>query len=116
MKSDFTATARRDRQIIILFTDADALELKERSDEANYPSDMVDEEGLIRAWYCMDQNSDFKLRERNKRLVMFAPERTKYRELQSKLNRSILEPVNMTDGLGDIEWSDFIKITSGGFC
>lgn len=116
MKSDFIATARRDRQIIILFTDADALELKERAEEAEYPSDMVDEDGLIRAWSCMEQNSDFKLCERNKRLIMFAPDGTKYQTLHSKLNRSVFEPVNMADGLGDIKWFDFIRIASGGSC
>lgn len=109
MKSDFT-TGSKDRQVIVLFSDADALELKERMNEPNYPEDMVDENGLIEMWACVSQDSTYKLRERNKRLVMFAPDETKYKALKSKLNRSVFEPVNMSDGLGDIDFSDIIKI------
>jgi hypothetical protein len=61
-------------------------------------------------WGCASQDSSFKLRERNKRLVMFAPDGTKYKELKSKLNRSVFEPVNMAEGLGDIDFKDIIKI------
>ncbi len=109
MKSDFT-TGAKDRQVIVLFTDADALDLKKRACEANYPSDMADEAELIEMWACMAQDSSFKLRERNKRLVIFAPDGTKYRELKSKLNRSVFEPVDMAKGLGDIDFKNIIKI------
>lgn len=109
MKSDFT-TGAKDRQVIVLFTDAEALDLKQRASEAGYPADMVDEDGLIEMWACMAQDSSFKLRERNKRLVMFAPDGTKYKALKSKLNRSLFEPVNMSDGLGDIDFKDIIRI------
>lgn len=109
MKSDFT-TGAKDRQVIVLFTDAEALDLKQRASEAGYPADMVDEAGLIEMWACMAQDSSFKLRERNKRLVMFAPDGTKYKALKSKLNRSVFEPVNMADGLGDIDFKEIIKI------
>ncbi|MGN0806419.1 MAG: vWA domain-containing protein [Candidatus Coproplasma sp.] len=109
MKSDFT-TGAKDRQVIVLFTDAEALDLKQRASEDNYPADMVDEAGLIEMWACMAQDSGFKLRERNKRLVMFAPDGTKYKALKSKLNRSVFEPVNMSDGLGDIDFKEIIKI------
>ena len=109
MKSDFT-TAAKDRQVIVLFTDAEALDLKQRASEAGYPSDMVDEAGLIEMWACMAQDPGFKLRERNKRLVMFAPDGTKYKALKAKLNRSVFEPVNMADGLADIDFKEIIKI------
>lgn len=109
MKSDFT-TGAKDRQVIVLFTDADALELRARSGESGYPSDMVDEAGLIAMWTCVAQDSSFKLRERSKRLVMFAPDGTKYKVLKTKFNRSVFEPVNMSDGLGDIDFNDIIKI------
>lgn len=109
MKSDFT-TGSKDRQVIVLFTDADALDLKQRAGEAYYPSDMVNETELIDMWNCISQDHSSKLRERNKRLVMFAPDDTKYKTLKSKLNRSVFEPVNMADGLGDIDFKDIIKI------
>lgn len=109
MKSDFT-TGAKDRQVIVLFTDAEALDLKKRAGCPGYPSDMVDEAGLISTWSCVAQDSSLKLRERNKRLVMFAPDGTKYQDLKKKLNRSLFEPVNMADGLGDIDFQDIIKI------
>lgn len=109
MKSDFT-TGTKDRQVIALFTDAEALDLKQRAGEANYPAGMVDEAGLIEMWACVAQDPGFKLRERNKRLVMFAPDGTKYKTLKSRMNRSIFEPVNMADGLGDIDFKEIIKI------
>lgn len=109
MRSDFT-TGARDRQVIVLFTDADALDLRQRAKEAGYPADMVDEAGFVETWACVAQDSSFKLREHNKRIVMFAPDGTKYKALKSKLNRSVFEPVNMADGLGDIDFSDIIKI------
>ena len=109
MKSDFT-TGAKDRQVIVLFTDADALELKKREGESGYPADMVDRDGLYKMWSCIAQDSKFKLREANKRLVMFAPADTKYSELKSMMNRSIFEPVAMSAGLGDIDFEDIIKI------
>lgn len=109
MRSDFT-TAAKDRQVIVLFSDAEALALKQRAGEASYPADMVDEEGLSQMWNCVTQDSDLKLRERNKRLVIFAPPETKYQAILSKLNRSIFEPVNMSDGLGEIDFKDIINI------
>ena len=109
MKSDFT-TGAKDRQVIVLFTDAEALDLGKRAGCPGYPSDMVDKAGLISTWSCTAQDSSLKLRERNKRLVMFAPSGTKYQTLKSELNRSLFEPVNMADGLGDIDFQDIIKI------
>lgn len=109
MKSDFT-TGNKDRQVIVLFTDAEALDLGARASEPGYPADMVDESGLSEMWSCLSQDKACKLRERNKRLVIFAPDGTKYKELKSKLNRSVFEPVDMACGLGDIDFSEIIKV------
>ena len=109
MKSDFT-TGAKDRQVIVLFTDDEALDLRERASEAGYPADMVDLAGLQEVWACTAQDPKYKLRERNKRLVMFAPAGTKYQALKPTLNRSVFEPVEMRRGLGDIDFKEIIKI------
>ena len=109
MKSDFT-TGAKDRQVIALFTDADALELGARSSEPGYPVDMVDMKGLGDLWACVSQDSSLKLREKNKRLVLFAPAGTVYEELKKTLNRSVFEPVKMEDGLGEIDFTAIIDI------
>ena len=112
IKSDFLATRAKDRQVIVLFSDADALPLRDPRRTANpaYPSGMVDEAGLITAWACSTQDASIKLRERQKRLVMFCPPGTKYSELITKLNRSVFEPVQYKVGLGDIDFKEIIKI------
>jgi len=109
MKSDFT-TGAKDRQVIALFTDDDALKLGERKGESAYPADMVDMKGLGDIWACVGQDSTLKLREKNKRLVLFAPTGTVYEELKKTFNRSVFEPVNMASGLGDIDFKEIIKI------
>ena len=111
MKSNFT-TGPNDRQVIVLFSDAEALDLKNptRIGNSTYPKDMVDYDGLQLAWMCISQDSNFKLRERNKRLVMFAPKGTKYQTINTQFNRSIFEPVDMAEGLKDIDFKDIIKI------
>ena len=109
MKSDF-ATGMKDRQVIALFTDADALPLGKRKGCGEYPSDMVDRDGLIEMWGCVKQDKDFKLRDICKRLVMFAPAGTEYEKLKPLLTRSVFEPVSMSSGLGEIDFKEIIDI------
>lgn len=109
MRSDFT-TGPKDRQVIVLFSDADALELRERSGCANYPADMPDRNGMLEMWACLKQDKNYKLRERCKRLVMFAPAGSEYEKLKSLMNRSVFEPVSMASGLGDLDFGAIIKI------
>lgn len=110
MKSDFV-TERYDRQIIILFTNSDALPLGERSTFPSYPLDMVDEDGLVDFWTNCRYPKDpsIKLREKLKRLIIFAPSGSKYHELTSKLNRSVFCPVDDYDGFADIDIEGMIR-------
>lgn len=114
MTTDWNARGDKDRQVIVLFTDADALPLKAREGVAGYPANMVDEAGLVNTWMgtrpsFMGQG-EFKLRERCKRLVMFAPSGTVYESLQSRFNRCQFVPVQMDAGLGEMDFDDIIKI------
>lgn len=109
MRSEFT-TGPNDRQVIVLFTDDEALQLKEREGEGMYPDNMVDEDGLIKTWMVSGQDSSLKLRERSKRLIMFAPSGTRYEALSNKFNRCIFQSVEMSKGLSDIDFSDILKI------
>lgn len=109
MKSDFS-TEEKGRQVIVLYSNGDALEFNYRSHKRGYPKDMVDETGFIEMWGCMAQDSDFKLRGRKKRLVLFAPEGTRYQALKSKLNRSVFVPMSPTDDFNRIDPYEIIKI------
>ncbi len=109
MKSDFT-TGEKDRQVIVLFTDDDALDLKERAAEPGYPADMVDMTELITAWTCCSQDPSFKLKDKLKRLVIFAPEGTKYQKLATQLNRSVFRPVDRADGMKSLTFETIMNI------
>lgn len=108
MNSSFT-TGIDDRQIIILFADTTAIPLKKRAKYPHYPTDMVDDDGLIETWMCT-QSHPTKLRERNKRLVLFAPEGTVYEKLARTYNRCIFKAVETHNGIDDVSFDDIIKM------
>ena len=114
MTSKWNAKGDKDRQVIVLFTDAEALPLNARKGQGNYPADMVDEAGLLNTWMCARpaflSQADFKLKERCKRLVMFAPSGTVYEKMQSSYNRSQFIPVKMDAGLEEMSFDEVIKI------
>ena len=110
MNSDFV-TGAKDRQVIVLFADTTAIPLKARDSYPNYPSKMVDSNGLLETWMCT-QKYPTKLRERNKRLVFFAPDDSIYEEMSQKYNRSIFQPVRIHSGMDDISFDEIIKIIS----
>ena len=103
-KSDFANfNGRKDRQIIVLITDNDALELKARAACAGYPSDMVDYEGLKAMWIGADQS--IKLGEASKRMLIFAPSGTKYFDLSKACNRVQFVATTLANGLNDIDFN-----------
>lgn len=108
IKSDF-ATGANDRQIIVLFADTDAIPLGKRSRFDSYPKDMVDPDGLLETWMCV-QTRPTRLRERNKRLVMFAPPDTVYERMGQTYNRSVFVPVQIHKGLDGMAFGDIVKI------
>ena len=114
MTSKWNAKGDNDRQIIVLFTDADALPLKARQGQGKYPADMVDEGGLLQAWMGVRPSflsqGDFNLKERCKRLIMFAPSGTVYSQMQASYNRSQFKPVELDSGLKEISFDDILKI------
>lgn len=99
-----------DRQVIVLFTDADALDLGARSDSDVYPKDMVDAAGLEKMWIGKDQERVGYLNQLTKRLVIFAPTGTKYEELAKKWNLTWYKAVADDNGLSEITFDDIIEL------
>ena len=99
-----------DRQVIVLFTDADALELGARADKENYPKDMVDEAGLDKMWIGKDQTHVGYLNQLTKRLVIFAPAGTKYEALAKRWNLTWYKAVADDNGLSEISFEDIIDL------
>lgn len=108
MNSDFVMGSK-DRQVIVLFADTPAIPLRKRSNCGNYPAKMADDDGLLETWSCT-QSHPSKLREKTKRLVMFAPHGSNYEKMKAKFNRSVFTPVEMHRGLDDIPFDEIIKI------
>lgn len=113
MKSDFV-TGPKDRQVIVLFTDADALPLGERKGAAGYPEDMPDEDGLKDIWDCIDSQShpEIKLREHNRRMVIFAPSDTYYKAFADTMGGVNFQPVDAGTGLDSVDFSEIIKVVA----
>lgn len=110
MKSDFY-TNPKDRQIIVLFTDTDALPLLERQDTVNYPRDMADEFEFQNMWACSGRNAQTsKLRNKLKRLVMFAPVNTKYQQLSEIFEQTYFQQTEAGGGLKEINFDQIIKL------
>lgn len=104
LKSDFaTFNGGRDRQIVVLITDADAVPLKERAHCENYPADMVDYEGLVAM--CTGADKSIKFGGRNSFILIFAPEGTQYAELQYACRNVVFFPTTPGEGLRDIDFS-----------
>lgn len=109
MCSDFV-TGPNDRQVIVMFADTTALSLLRRKNCEGYPDDMVDMNGLQETWMCLQGGRAPKLRERCKRLAMFAPKGTVYEEIAQNFNRSVYTPVEMNSGMDEVSFDDIIKI------
>ena len=103
MLSDFTCEPK-DRQVIVLFTDADALPLGARKGAPGYPADMVDDAKFFETWMCSRQDITLSLKNKNKRMDLFAPAGTKYFE------RCYHTAVNRANGLKELDFKKIIKI------
>lgn len=109
MTTDWIARSTNDRQVILLFSDSDAIGFTEKRNRPGYPNSF-DEAQFLSAWMCKLGNRN-KLSERGKRLVMFAPAKSIYEDrLQKNMNRSQFKPVLPMKGMADITFDEVIKI------
>lgn len=108
MKSDFR-TGENDKQVIVLLSDNDALDLGERSNMESYPQNMVDQNGLNDMWNCDAKVENYKLSNDKKRLIIVAPNGTRYETLSKKWDKSLFIPVEMDNGLLDRPFGEILK-------
>ena len=95
--SDFV-NGPRDRQIIVLFTDADAHILGTGSSSPSYPKSIKDMAEFFNIWLGIRQGPDIKLGRIQKRLVLYAPEHSQYQELANLVDKAYFVPVNPGEG------------------
>ncbi len=108
MTTKWEAKGTNDRQVIVLFTDADAIDFGEKSKRDGYPT-VCDSDKFHLTWSAKLGNLN-TIQERSKRLVMFAPAKSVYASIQSMLNRSQLSVVAPQLGMSDISFDAIIKI------
>ena len=115
MLSDFVTTPKC-RQFIFLFTDSDALPLKARQGFPGYPTDMVDENRFFETWIGARGDINLSLKNRNKRMILFAPAETKYEELSANFERCCFVPIEPSNSLNDIILPDaLVELFKMGF-
>ena len=108
MTTNWKAKRSGDRQVIVLFSDADAIGFGEKYGVTGYP-DIVNRSKFLKTWNCALGNYN-TLQEPCKRLVMFAPAKSLYAELSKELNRSQAVPVIPHNGMADISFDAIIKL------
>ena len=109
MKSDFV-NGDADRQIIVFVTNSNALEVGARASSPKYPAGITSLGDMLFTWMGLDQNPNIKLRQHGKRLIMVAPEKTKYEELDSVFEGSLFRPMLSSEKLADFDWDDVFRI------
>ncbi len=109
MTTQWEAKGSRDRQLIVLFTDADAIDFGEKAKRTGYPK-IVDEATLQNTWGCAMGNYN-TLSESCKRLVIFAPPRSVYESKIIRIcNRTYFRPVAPQKGMSDISFDEIIRM------
>ncbi len=109
MTTKWEAKGMNDRQIIVLFTDADAIKFGEKAKRTGYGS-MVDEALLQNVWMSNMGNAN-TMQERAKRLILFAPAGSFYDNyIRKTYNRCQFCPVIPQNGMADIAFDTVMKI------
>ena len=109
MKSDWV-TGPRDRQVIVVFADTDAINVGRRADYPGYPRELKSLRDLLDVWEGASQSGT--LSDRLKRAVFFAPAGSNYEELCQSMARSTFKSVDPGCGMADIEFSSIVKTIS----
>ena len=109
MTTDWIARGHDDRQVILLFSDADAIDFTEKRNRPGYPN-TFDKTLFDNTWNCQLGNRN-KMQERTKRMVFFAPAGSVYEsKLAKSMNRSVFTPVAPMKGMADLSFDAVIKI------
>lgn len=108
MTTKWIARGSNDRQVILFFSDADAIDFGEKENRTGYPK-ICDQTTFLNMWLCRMGNAN-KLSERCKRMVMFAPAKSVYEKLQGMLNRTAFKAVVPQKGMADVSFDEIMKI------
>ncbi len=111
IRSDWTLEGLKRRQIIVVFTDAPALNLGERASAPNYPFEMpatLDDLELM--WLGNEPYGATSYDPEAARLVLFAPNVEPWTTIVSRFDRKWYNEVDSGKGLKDIEMKQVIDL------
>lgn len=108
LKSDWVTEGTKKRHIVVMFTDAPALELGERAESPNYPEDMPKNLAELGAWWqSTDQNFKSSYDRNSGRLVVYAPNAYPWTaEGVGLWNRTVLTEIKPDKGLEELDGFD----------
>lgn len=112
LKSDWVMTGAKRRHVILLFTDASALELNQRAECKNYPTNLPKRlEELGDWWEGTSQYYYSNYQQKAGRMVMFCPRKEPWTKLEN-WNRVWINYSNKY-GLSGTDMSDVINLLTG---
>jgi len=115
LKSDWTTGGSKRRHAIMVFSDAPALALGERSSSASYPTDLPKDLAELGAWWeGTDQSMGGTYEPKAGRLVAFVPNADPWTELQA-WNRYWPAFSPAGTGLSDVDIQSAIDLLVGSF-
>jgi hypothetical protein len=114
IKSDWCSTGTKRRHVMVLFTDAPALNPEDRKDCKNYPkardvmpTSLAD---FIDWWDIRSQQAvSIKMNAKAKRLVLYAPDAYPWKDLGT-MQSIIHKPISASSGCGEISMDDVIEL------
>ncbi len=109
MTTKWEARGGNDRSLIVLFTDADAIDFGEKARRTGYEN-IVDESTFMTTWACALGNYNTMSR-RARRLVVFAPPGSVYdTKIRTSCEGMQFCPVLPKNGMADIAFDSVLKI------
>jgi len=106
-KSDWNLSGMKNRQVIVVWTDASAHPLETASKSASYPKGMPrDFDELTDWWEGQRSNLDASA----KRLILFTPDSAGWSEIGSNWEQTIHLQSQAGGGLSDVEYSTILDV------
>lgn len=108
INSDWTHKGDRRRHVIVIWTDASTHELGETGkDNPQYPSEIPTNFDELTDWWEDEQGG--KMNRSSKRLVIFAPDASKWTEIGLNWNNTIHHPAKAGTGLEDVDYETILS-------
>ena len=106
IRSDWTTSGTKRRQVIVLWTDADPHPLQYGAAAPNYPKGMPRDLGELTEWWDEYMHPNFK------RLVMFAPDEGGWQYISSNWENVVHFPSEAGNGLAEKGYSDILNVVA----